>query len=64
MAGDLKARHMDWISRLITAKSALLLDYAERNANLICGLDSPTTGPYQKNTKPYVLCIVFVKEFV
>jgi hypothetical protein len=46
MAGDLKAKHMDWNSRLITVRVSLLRDYADRNSCLIYGPDSPTTAPY------------------
>jgi hypothetical protein len=46
MADDINAKHTDWNSRLITTRGALLLDYANRNACLIYGPDSPTTDPY------------------
>jgi hypothetical protein len=39
-------------------------DYANRNACLIYGPDSPTTVPYQQNANPDVLDIVLVKDFV
>jgi hypothetical protein len=32
MAGDLNAKHTDWNTRLITARGALLRDFADRNA--------------------------------
>jgi hypothetical protein len=37
MEGDIYAKHTDWNSRLITARGALLRDYAEMNACLIYG---------------------------
>jgi hypothetical protein len=43
---------------------ALLLDYADRNACPIYVPNSPTTVPYQQNTKPDVLEIVVDKDFV
>jgi hypothetical protein len=46
MVGYFNAKHTDWNSRLITARSALLRDYADRNACLIYGPDSPTNVPY------------------
>jgi hypothetical protein len=61
MAGYLNAKHTDWNSRLVTASGAILCDYANRNACLIYGPDSPTTVPYQQNTNSDVLDIVFVK---
>jgi hypothetical protein len=64
MAGDLNAKHTDWNSRLITTRGALLRDYANRNACLIYGPDSPTTVPYQQNANPDILDIVVVKDFV
>jgi hypothetical protein len=64
MAGDLNAKHTDWNSRLITARGALLRDYANRNSCLIYGPDSPTTVPYQQNANPDVLEIVVVNDFV
>jgi hypothetical protein len=41
MADDLNSKHKDWNSWLITARSALLRDYADRKASLIYGTDSP-----------------------
>jgi hypothetical protein len=32
MAGDLNAKHVDWISRLITKRGKLLRDYADKNS--------------------------------
>jgi hypothetical protein len=60
----LNAKHTDWNSRLNTTRGALLCDYANRNACLIYGPDSPTTVPYQQNANPDVLDIVVVKDFV
>jgi hypothetical protein len=64
MAGDLNAKHTDWNSRLVTTRDALLCNYANRNACLMYGPDSPTTIPYQQNANPDVLDIVVVKDFV
>jgi hypothetical protein len=64
MVGDLNAKHADWKSRLITTRGALIRNYASRNACLIYGPDSPATLPYQLNTKPDVLDIVYVKDFI
>jgi hypothetical protein len=47
IAVDLNAKHTDWNSRLITTRGAFLRDYANRNACLIYGPDSPITVPYQ-----------------
>jgi hypothetical protein len=58
MAGDFNAKHTEWNSRLITTRVVLLRDYANRNACLIYGPDSPTTVPYQQNANPDVLDIV------
>jgi hypothetical protein len=64
MAGDLKAKHTDFNSRLITASGALLRDYVDGISCLIDGSDSPTTVPYQQNVNPDVLDIVVAKDFV
>jgi hypothetical protein len=64
MASDLKAKHMDWNSRLTTARVSLVRDYANRNTRLIFTPDAPTTVPYTHNATPDVLDIVVVKEFV
>jgi hypothetical protein len=64
MVGNLNAKHTDWNYRLITTRGALLRDYADRNSCLIYRPDSPTTVPYQQNTKPDVLDIVVAKDFV
>jgi hypothetical protein len=64
MAGDLNAKHTDWNSRLTTAKSSLLRDYANRNTCSIHRPDSPTTAPYTHNATPDVLNIVVAKDFV
>jgi hypothetical protein len=63
MAGDLNAKHMDWNSRLITARGALLRHYASRKACLICGPDSLPV-PYQQNANPDVLDIIVFENFV
>jgi hypothetical protein len=64
MSGYLNAKHTDWNSRLITIRGALLRDYADWNACLIYGPDSPTTDPCQLNTNSDVLDIVVVEDFV
>jgi hypothetical protein len=64
MAGDLKAKHTERNSRLITARCSLLRDYADRNSCLIHGPDSPTTAPYTHNATPDILDIDVVKDFV
>jgi hypothetical protein len=64
MAGDHKAKHNDWNSRLTTARRALLRDYADRNSCLIYGPESPTTAHYTHNATPDVFDIVVVKDFV
>jgi hypothetical protein len=64
MASDFNAKHTDWISRMITARGALLRDYANRKACLIYGPDPPTTSPYQPKTNPDVLNIAVFKDFV
>jgi hypothetical protein len=63
MLCDLKAKHTDWNSWLITSRGALLRDYANRNAYLINGPDSPITDPCQQNVNPNVFDII-VKDFV
>ena len=45
MAGDLNAKHVDWISRLTTRREKLLRDYADENSCLFFGPDPPTTLP-------------------
>jgi hypothetical protein len=64
MAGELKAKHKDWNSRLTTASETPLLNYADRNSCLIYGPDSPTTALSTQNATPDVLDIVVVKDFV
>jgi hypothetical protein len=66
MAGDLNAKHMDWISRLSTRRRKLLRYHADEKSHLIFGPDSPTSNPYNpyimitKNLNPgvcdFVLC--------
>jgi hypothetical protein len=64
MAGDLNAKHMDWNSRLTTAKGLFLRGYANRNTCVTYGLDYPTTAPYTHNDPPEELDKVVVKNFV
>ena len=63
MAGDLKARHVDWNSRLSTRRGKLLRTYADENCCLIFGPDTPTTCPYNPSVTPDVLDIVITKNF-
>jgi hypothetical protein len=64
MASDFKVTHTEWNSLIIKDSGALLHDYAESNACLIYGPQSPTIVHYQINTKPEILDIFFVKDFV
>jgi hypothetical protein len=52
LAGDPNAKHTNWNSRLITARSSLLRDYANSNSCLIDGPDSLTMAPYTHNATP------------
>jgi hypothetical protein len=52
LAGDLNAKHVNWNSRLVTSRGKLLRDYADGNACLIFGPDSPTTSPYSPICNP------------
>ena len=61
LAGDLNAKHVDWNSRLNTGRGKHLRDYADRNACLISGPDSPTTNPYKPSAAPDVLDIVITR---
>jgi hypothetical protein len=64
MAGNLNAKHTDWNFWGFKARGALLRDYADRNACLMYGPDSPATFLYQLNTDPDILDIVVYKGFV
>jgi hypothetical protein len=55
MAGELKAKHVDWNSRPTTTRCKLLRDYASGNSCLIYGPDSPTTLPYNSSNYPRCL---------
>jgi hypothetical protein len=46
MVGDLKAKHVNWNSRLSPRQGKLLCDYTDENSCLIFGPDTPTTNPY------------------
>jgi hypothetical protein len=48
----------------VDGQGLLIHDYANRNSHFIYGPDCPTTVPYQHNTTPDVLDIVFIKDFV
>jgi hypothetical protein len=61
LAGDLKAKHVDWNSRLTTTRGKLLRDYADGNSCLIFGPDTPT-NPYNPLLTPDVLDIVITKN--
>jgi endonuclease/exonuclease/phosphatase family metal-dependent hydrolase len=62
LAGDLNAKHVDSYSRLITRMEKPLRDYADENACLIFGPDSPTTVPYNPSATPDVLDTVITRE--
>jgi hypothetical protein len=64
MAGDLKAKHKDWNSRLTTARGSLLRNYTDRNSCLIYGPDTPSTACYTHNATPDFFDIVVAKDFV
>jgi hypothetical protein len=64
MARDFNTKHTDWNSRLPTARSSLLRDYAIRNTCLIHTPDSPTTATYTHNASLDVFDIIVVKNFV
>jgi hypothetical protein len=57
MAGDLKAKHVDWNSRLTSRRGNLLRDYADGISCLIFGPDTPTTNPYNPSATPDILYI-------
>ena len=62
MAGDLKAKQVDWNSRLTTRRGKLLRDYADENSCLIFGPENPTTNPYNPAATPDVLDIAVTKD--
>jgi len=62
MAGDLNAKHMDWISRLSTRRRKLLRYHADEKSHLIFGPDSPTSNPYNPYATPDVLDIMITKN--
>jgi hypothetical protein len=62
MAGNLKAKHVEWNSRMTTRRGKLLRDYADGNSYLIFGPDTPTTNPYSLSVTPDVLDIVLTKN--
>jgi hypothetical protein len=62
MAGDLKAKHVDWNSRLSTRRGKLLWDYADANSCLIFRPEVPTTNPYNPSATRDVLDIVITKN--
>ena len=64
MAGYLSAKHIESNSRLVTKRSRLLCDYADKNSCLIYGLKTPTTIPYNLSGPPDVLDIVITKDLV
>jgi hypothetical protein len=64
VAGDLKAKHVEWNSRLTTRRGRLLRDYADKNSCLIYGPNTPTTVSYSPSATPDVLDIVITKDLV
>jgi hypothetical protein len=62
MAGALKAKHVDWNSRLITVRGKLLRGYASRHFCLIRGPDTPTTVPYNPSATPISSDIILTKD--
>jgi len=62
MAGRLNAKHIEWNSRLVTKRSRLLRDYADKNSRLIFGPTTPTSIPYKPSATPDVLDIVITKD--
>jgi hypothetical protein len=61
MAGDLKAKRVEWNSRLSTLRGKLLRDYAAENSCLIFGPDTQTQT-LQPLRYPDVLDIVTTKN--
>ena len=57
MAGDLKAKRVDWNSRLTKRRGKLLRDYTYRNSCLIFGPETPTTNLYIPSATPDILNI-------
>jgi hypothetical protein len=62
MAGDLKAKHVDWNSRLTTTRGKLLRDYASGNSCLIYGHGSATTLLNNPTDTPDAFYIVITKD--
>ena len=60
MAGDLKAKHVDWNSKLITTRDRLLRDYS----SLIYGPNTPTAISYNSFATPDALDIDTTKDLV
>lgn len=63
MAGDLKAKQVEWNCSLMT-RGRLLLDNAEENSCLIYGPSKSTTAPDNSSATPDVLDIVITKDLV
>jgi len=64
VAGDLNAKHVEWISWLLTNRDRLLRDYADKESCLIYGPNTPTTLPYNPSATPDVLNIVITEDLV
>jgi hypothetical protein len=64
MAGDLKAKHMDWNSRPTMTRGMLLHDYSKENFSFICIPDSTITVPYNSCATPEILDTVLTKDVV
>ena len=62
MASELKAKQLDWNSRITTRRGKLLCDYADENSCLIFGPEKPTTNPYNPSATPDVLDIAVTKD--
>ena len=62
MASDLKAKQLDWNSRITTRRGKLLCDYAVENSCLIFGPENRTTNPYNPSATPDVLDIAVTKD--
>lgn len=63
MAGILKAKHVDWNSRLIT-RGRHLHDYTSEISCLIYELYTPTTIPYNNSATSDVIDIVITDDLV
>jgi hypothetical protein len=62
MTGDLKAKHVDWNSRLGTRTGKLLRDYSDDNSRVIFRTDTQTTNPHNPCFTPDVLEMVITQN--